>query len=280
MQTSHSSRRRRLDATAPAAYAGPMHHARPPIAPRAVLLDLDDTLCDYSSARDLRLRRAFSLDVAGIGCRTLGSANGPSQGAAGRDRGCDLDLDLDLDAMVAESIAMHPHGADHFPELFRRHGLAADAATAAMAWYRANRFHGLALFADAVATVAALRRPGRRLGLVTNGPTDVQREKIALLGVAPLVDFILVSEEFGAWKPDPRIFREALRLAGADPAEAVFVGDSAEHDIAGARAASIPAVWVNRTGRPWSHPDPPPDHEVVAVRDLLPLLGAGDPAAG
>jgi FMN hydrolase / 5-amino-6-(5-phospho-D-ribitylamino)uracil phosphatase len=229
----------------------------PPIAPivpapRALLFDLDDTLCDYASARDRRLRLAFSLDLA---------AADPA--AAGRD----------LDRMVADSLAMHPHGADHFPELFRRHGVTDPAvAEAAMEWYRVNRFHSLALFADAATSLAALR-PGRRLGLVTNGPTDVQREKIALLGVEPLVDFVLVSEEFGADKPDPAIFREALRLAGAETAEAVFVGDSAEHDVAGARAAGIRAVWVNRSGRPWSHPDPPPEYEVPSLTALLPLLG-------
>ena len=229
-------------------------------APRALLFDLDDTLCDYASARDRRLRLAFSLDLAAA---DPSASSGQALDAAARD----------LDRMVADSVAMHPHGADHFPELFRRHGVADPAvAEAAMAWYRANRFHSLVLFADAAASLAALR-PGRRLGLVTNGPTDVQREKIALLGVEPLVDFVLVSEEFGAWKPDPAIFREALRLAGAEAAEAVFVGDSAEHDIAGARAAGIRAVWVNRGGRPWSHPDPPPEYEVPSLSALVPLLG-------
>ena len=226
-------------------------------APRLILFDLDDTLCDYARARELRLRLAFSLDL--------------ERGSAPRD----------IERMIAESLGMHPHGADHFGELFNRHGIVdPEVADAAARWYRANRFFGLELFTDAVATIAAVRNvrmPGgesvvRRIGVVTNGPAEVQREKIELLGIESLVDFVLVSGEFGVWKPDPRIFAEALRLGGADASDTVFVGDSAEHDIAGARAAGMRTIWVNRSGRPWSGGEPPPDYEVTQLSALLPLL--------
>src|SRR5918992_790534 len=133
-----------------------MQPARPAATippPRLILFDLDDTLCDYGAARAERLRLAFSLDLA--------DAAAPDTASPQRD----------VKRMIADSLAMHPHGADHFPELFRRHGVAdAVVAEAAMAWYRANRFHGLALFDDAVATLEAVRRlrPAPRLGLVTN----------------------------------------------------------------------------------------------------------------
>lgn len=218
---------------------------------RLVLFDLDDTLCDYAGARDGRLRRAFAAAV---------------ERAPG----------LDLERLVAASVAIHPHGTEHFGELLVEHGVSDPAvAEAAATWYRTNRFHGLELFADAVAVLERLRTdvPSRRIGLVTNGPSEVQRAKIDLLGVGRLVDFVVVSEEFGAWKPDPTIFAEALRLGKATAAEAVFVGDSAEHDIAGARAAGIRAIWVNRTGRPWMIDAPPPDHEVRSLDALHDLLG-------
>ena len=63
--------------------------------PKAIIFDLDDTLCDYATAREARLRRAFTLFPHG-GIKT-------SDG-------------VDLDRMIAESIQMHPHGADHFGE--------------------------------------------------------------------------------------------------------------------------------------------------------------------
>lgn len=211
------------------------------------LFDLDDTLCDYAAARDLRLRVAF-------------------QEAAGT-----LEADF-LDRMVAESIAVQPHGAEHFPDLFRGHGLDPDAAPAAIRWYRANRYHGLELFDDAVGVLSALRERGHRIGIITNGPADVQRAKVDLLGVEPLVDFVIISGEFGAAKPDPSIFREALRLGSATAPEALHVGDSLEFDVAGASAAGIRSVWVNRHGTERSPADPEPDHEIPTVQEALRLI--------
>jgi putative hydrolase of the HAD superfamily len=102
----------------------------------------------------------------------------------------------------------------------------------------------------------------------------VQRAKLELLGIDRLVDFVLVSEEFGVAKPDPEIFREALRLAGVRPEEAIFVGDSIEFDMVGARAAGIPTVWVNRQQRPWTEPGPPPTRQIRSLADLPHLFGA------
>lgn len=226
--------------------------------PRLILFDLDDTLCDYAAARNARLRHAFLGDDArdGLGDR--------------------------LEAMVADSIECDAHGADHFPELFRRHGIAdPDRARQAMAWYRRNRFHGLLLHGDARATLAAVRRyrdpssgtQRRGVGVITNGPGEVQRTKIALLGLDDLVDFCVVSGEVGFWKPDPRIFVEALRRGGVEAGDAVFVGDSAEHDVAGAQAAGIRSIWVDRTGAGWGV-GPPPDRSVRALIDVPPLLAS------
>src|SRR4051795_7899125 len=91
------------------------------VALRLILFDLDDTLCDYASARRERLRIAFSgaLDTAGK-------------------------TGVDLDRLVGDSIAIHPHGTDHFPELLNRYGVGDPAlAEAAGVWYQTNRFHGL-----------------------------------------------------------------------------------------------------------------------------------------
>lgn len=225
---------------------------------RLVLFDLDDTLCDYAGSRDARLRRAFSL-------------------ADPREMGRD-GVDDDLDRLVAESVAMNPHGSDHFPELFRRHRLG--EPDTAMAWYGAHRFLGLELFPDALETIEAARTVrwddgrtlGRGVGLVTNGPADTQRAKLELLELSDAVDFAVVSGAFGVWKPDPAIFAEALRRGGARADETVVVGDSPEFDMVGAQRAGIPSIWVNRGGREWPLEAPEPDQQVsdlAGVRRLL-----------
>ncbi len=220
---------------------------------KLILFDLDDTLCDYAGARAIRLRRAFAT--------AFEVASPPTT--------------PDMEVLIRESIAIHPHGADHFAELLERYGVTVSAAaSAARVWYQTNRFHGLRLFDDAISTLACARTggEGRRLGLVTNGPAEVQRAKIELLGVEQYVDFVVVSGEFGAAKPDPSIFEHALDRGGARADQTLFVGDSAEFDIAGAYRVGIRSVWVNRTGRPWDDPAFTPDHEVQTLTQLQALL--------
>ncbi len=221
--------------------------------PRLVLFDLDDTLCDYAASRMERLRIAFT---------------GPG-GASQPPR------DL-VERMIADSIATQAHGIEHFPDLFARHGIGDPAAAPwAGRWYRDNPFHGLRLFPGADDIVRAVRGWGgerpTRIGIVTNGPAELQRAKIGLLGVDGLADFTLVSGEFGAWKPDRAIFEEALRLGGADADEALMVGDSLAHDIAGASDAGLRTVWVNRDGRERATGMPEPNHEIGDLGDLLRL---------
>jgi putative hydrolase of the HAD superfamily len=67
-------------------------------------------------------------------------------------------------------------------------------------------------------------------------------------GLLEHVDAVVTSAEVGVAKPGGAIFEHALELAGAQPADAVHVGDSVENDVAGARAAGIRPVLVARDG--------------------------------
>ncbi len=222
-----------------------------PWLPRLVLFDLDDTLCDYAASRMERLRIAFS---------------GPNAAAQ-------PPRDL-VERMIADSVETQAHGIEHFPDLFARHGVSDPAAADwAGRWYRDNPFHGLRMFPAVDDIVQSVRAWGgerpTRIGIVTNGPAALQRAKIDLLGVDGLADFALVSGEFGSWKPDRAIFEEALRLGGADADDALMVGDSLEHDIAGANDAGLRTVWVNRAGRKRAAGTPDPSHEISDLGDLL-----------
>jgi HAD superfamily hydrolase (TIGR01509 family) len=59
---------------------------------------------------------------------------------------------------------------------------------------------------------------------------------------------VVTSAGAGARKPDPEIFRRALELAGCAPEEALHVGDTPEEDAAGARAAGITPLLIDRSG--------------------------------
>jgi putative hydrolase of the HAD superfamily len=84
------------------------------------------------------------------------------------------------------------------------------------------------------------------------------------VGLTPLLDGIVISAEVGAAKPDPAIFALALARAGVAAHEALHVGDTADVDVAGARAAGIRAVHLDRAGG-----DPGAATSLDALADLL-----------
>jgi putative hydrolase of the HAD superfamily len=113
--------------------------------------------------------------------------------------------------------------------------------------------------------LARLRAGGARLAVVSNWDVSLH-DVLERTGLRPLVDAVVISAELGVAKPDPAIFRAALKRLGATEDGAVHVGDSLEHDVAGARAAGLEAVLVARNGA--TAPD-----GVRAVASLAELLG-------
>ncbi len=110
------------------------------------------------------------------------------------------------------------------------------------------------------------------VGVVTNGPTEMQWAKVRNTGVADLVDAVVVSEEFGVNKPDPAIFNQALCLIGADASETLFVGDNTVADIGGACGVGMRTAWMSH-GRSWEIDSYSPDHVIENVWEVRPLLG-------
>jgi putative hydrolase of the HAD superfamily len=123
-----------------------------------------------------------------------------------------------------------------------------------------------------------LRRVRRQYltALVSNfdhGPTA--RGVLRSGGVDEHFHQILVSEEHGWRKPHPRIFSDALATLEARPEEALFVGDSPQDDIVGAKAAGMDVAWVNASGVSLPENIPEPDYIIGAIPDLQAILFQG-----
>jgi len=97
----------------------------------------------------------------------------------------------------------------------------------------------------AVQTVRALKDAGHRLGVVSNAEGRVAID-LAGAGYAGLFETIVDSHVVGVEKPDPAIFRIALERMNAVPETTVFLGDVPSVDVAGARAAGLIAVLLDR----------------------------------
>jgi 2-haloacid dehalogenase len=88
------------------------------------------------------------------------------------------------------------------------------------------------------------------LALVTNGIAAVQNQRFAASPVTPYFQSIVISEEVGIAKPDPRIFEPALSRIGVSAADVLYVGDSVTSDMAAARNAGMDFCWLNPKGLP------------------------------
>ncbi len=113
--------------------------------------------------------------------------------------------------------------------------------------------------------IAACRRQGLRCGVLSNWGSylvGILRE----LGLDTAMDFVQVSALEGCLKPDREFFRRALAKAGVAAEEALHVGDTFADDAAGAQAAGLRSVHLDRSGRGL------PRRDVVTVQDLRGIL--------
>jgi putative hydrolase of the HAD superfamily len=125
---------------------------------------------------------------------------------------------------------------------------------------------------DALPALAGARARGWRIVVASNWDCSLP-ETLAHVGLLDAVDGVVSSAAFGAAKPDPALFAQALRIAGAGPADAIHVGDSVEEDVAGARAAGVEPVLLVRGE------DPAPA-AIRSLRSLLDLPAMLDALAG
>ena len=232
--------------------------------PRALLLDLDDTILDAHR----------NPDEAWIGvCREFaGRVGAPSReahhtavlesrdwfwGDAERARRGRLDMTATRREIVR--LALDRLGLPYSP-----------AAEAMADRFTELRHKAIKLFPDATDTLQRLKDSGVRLGLLTNGNSASQRGKIARFGLEPFFDHLQHEEEFGLGKPEARAFRNALARLDAEAEDAWMVGDNLEADILGAQQVGVHAIWMDadRAGLP-DEATVRPDRIIHALSELL-----------
>lgn len=247
---------------------------------RAIYFDLDDTLCAYWDACKTGLRKTFE-------------AHRPDT--------------HDVDQMIAQwATAFRKFGpslkdSEWYPVYLRTGGpTRAEQMRRTLAEggvddpelaellgevYGRSRDQALCLF-DGVREVLDRLRERYPMGVITNGPADVQRQEIATLGLEPYFDHVFIEGEMGEGKPVPAVFERARAAMGCQPNQLLFVGNSYHHDVRPALDSGWHAVWVRRASdvppsangddpKPEEKPtgSPNPDAVIGDLRELLPLLG-------
>ena len=226
------------------------------MALRAVFFDVDFTLIYPGPA------------FQGIGYRDFCARHGVVVDPAAFER-----------AVVGAAALLAPTGDVYDPGIFIQYtrriiegmggrGAGVDAAAREIydEWASCHHFE---MYEDVPEVLRGLHAEGVKIGLISNTERSLQSfaTHFALEG---LFSVAISSFEHGYMKPHPSIFRSALREVGAEPDEAVMVGDSVEHDIEGALRIGMRAVLVSRSYTPRRCPPRVP--VIRSLRELRPLL--------
>ena len=115
--------------------------------------------------------------------------------------------------------------------------------------------------------LAFCRSLGLRTGIISDADSALLRSLLEKHGLLPLLDVVIISDEVGLLKPDPRVFDAALRAIGCGAEEAMMVGD-ARRDVEGAKRAGMRAVLVLRAGKEPPELDAEPDIVVGSLPEL------------
>ena len=225
--------------------------------PRAALFDLDDTLLDRTSAFEATFREFYETQPA-------------------------INTTTDWNAALDFFWSLSPHGTidaqDAALRITERWPSVPLEPVEFEAWFFNILGRQAKPIEGAMEFVKELNEAGFPWAVVTNGK-KFQVVKLQYSGYVDVVPFAIVSRLFGADKPDPRIYHEAVRrlklsfddIDDIQPSEILFVGDNPYTDITGAAGVGMKTAWIRVTER---YPDdaPAPDMEIESVVELRGLL--------
>ncbi len=231
--------------------------------PKAILLDLDDTILADSESARCSWRTVSEQFALHVGC-TPGELLATIRAYANwywsdpeRHRQGRLDLNASRREIVVA--ALGSMGIDNPP-------LAAEIAQA----YIDLRDATVRPFDGVMDALRSFRDRGLRLALITNGNAAFQRSKIDKFGLARFFDCILIEGEFGVGKPDERVYRHVLDQLQVIPQETWMVGDHLEFDVSAPQRLGIYSIWVDVAGSGLPESSPVrPDRIIRTLSELI-----------
>lgn len=123
--------------------------------------------------------------------------------------------------------------------------------------------------------LAYLKSKNYHLSIISNGFKTVQNKKLISSGIHQYFEHVFVSEEIKRPKPDPEIFRHALKTTNARKNQSLMIGDNPDTDIKGALNLGIDAILFASTNKPFNSNTKLPEstlHVVHSLREIMQLL--------
>ena len=200
---------------------------------KAIFFDADNTIVDHKECE----RQALEYLFKGIGV---------SYKQEYQEIFRPLDRDLwDGVALNKCSIPKELIPEYRFKVLFEKINIEYNDYKKANQLFQAGLEQSVALTEKADEVIEYLYNKNYKLYVATNGLIRLQKPRIINSTIADYFSDIIVSEEVGVAKPNPKIFDVLLQRSNLKPNEAIVVGDSLEKDIQGAKNANIKSVWYN-----------------------------------
>lgn len=191
-----------------------------------VFFDVDDTLLDTSKFVETARKSAIELMV---------------------DNGLPLDKKIAYSALRTVVREKGSNYDKHFNVLTKSLLGEEDTMLVAlgMVTYHNVKFSLLRPFPKTIDTLIYLKSQGYKLGVISNGISIKQWEKLVRLNIYQFFDEVITSEEVGYSKPSKEIYEVALKRMKADPEKSVMIGNKFLEDALGAVKAGISAILVN-----------------------------------
>jgi putative hydrolase of the HAD superfamily len=232
--------------------------------PKAILLDLDDTILALSESADpcwQRVCERFAPRIEGLVPERLFAAIKESRiwfwGDPERHRRGRLNLGEARREIVAAALLQLDIDAP---------ALANEIADT----YASEREEALQPLPGAIEALHHFRRQGVRLALITNGNSEDQWRKIDRFELASLFDCIVVEGEFGAGKPHERVYVYVLDQLNVKAEEAWMIGDNLEWDVSAPQRLGIFGIWLDFAGQGLPETSPVcPDRIVRSLSELV-----------
>jgi len=223
---------------------------------KAILFDIEDTL--YDSSLQMRMTRLNAI-------RAMNEAG--------------LPVDLEAGYKMLEDIVKDygPHYTKHFDKLLERLGLKWNprVIAAGVVAYRETSQAYLKPFSDTVPTLIKLRDLGYKLGVIAEGRSVKEWQKLIQLGVDHIFHLVLISEDLGTEELDVDQFLEGIRRLNVKPEEAVYVSSKPNRGIIYANKAGLVTVrmrWGDSLAEEPREPEGRANYTINRLSEILKIL--------
>jgi len=219
---------------------------------RGVLFDLDDTLYNSSSFATRARKEALRAMI---------------------DAGLDS---TEEDAQKVLNKIIEQKGSNygmHFNDLVKAimGNYDPKIVTMGIITYHNVKFALLRPYSDTIKTLVDLKSMGLKLGILTDGVTIKQWEKLIRLGIHPFFDEVVTSEEYGLGKPNVEFFNYGLKKIKLKPEEVIYVGDRVDKDILPAKSVGMHTIRILQ-GKYSETPDEVSDYKIKSISELSKLI--------